>query len=784
MPSIKKYIEHSFIVTALVSIIFTAFLFLPLPKEDFSKQSIQSLRVVDRNGIVLREFLNDQQGRGIWKPLSEISPHVATATIAAEDKRFHSHLGVDPIAVCRSLVQNISAFQFKSGGSTITQQVIRNVYHHPRTLFYKILEMWYALRLERMMSKDEILEQYLNRVPYGNQLFGIEAAARWYFEKPARDLSPAEAAFLAALPNAPTILNPRKNEEAATARQRAVLERMLLRHLISQEIFSRAISQPINILPPESHFKAPHAVQMTAEMNPATINGTVTTTIDYPLQEHVQWLIRGHLKELQKKNVHNAAVVIIENSTMEIRALVGSADFFDEKNDGQVNGVTSLRQPGSSVKAFTYALALERGMSPAEILPDIPTAIPDHHGDYVPENYDRKYHGPVRARTALASSYNVPAVRVLQSVGKTALLSKLQQVGFTSIDKDPEFYGYGLTLGNAEVSLLQLTTAYTIFPNKGLLRRATFIKDESVSSPPIYVFDEATSFLITDILKDPVARRPAFGGHFRFPFQCAVKTGTTKDYKDNWTVGYTTRYTVGVWVGNFDGKTMHGVSGVSGAGPIFTDVMNFLHSPPYGIPPEDFEIPKTVERRAVCAQSGKLPTALCKKTIDEWFTKENIPRTQCEVHKLYSVVNEHDEIEQRVFEVFPEEYTQWMRSEKRPLPPPDAVVLTNSHSIDKVLRKLRILSPNNGDYYKIDPVLRSEYQTITVSGFIPKTLSHVVLNINGEKEILLKGSDVPARQSEHVEMQWKLQKGIFRLQLIGYEHDKRIVSNAVFINVE
>lgn len=771
----KKNIKYSFVFLALFLIMFVASVFLPLPQEDFSKQSIQSLRVVDRNGIVLREFFNNQQGRGVWKPLDEISPHVIAATIAAEDKRFLSHFGVDPIAMCRSLVMNIAALKFKSGGSTITQQVIRNVYHHPRTITHKLVEIWYALRLERMMSKNEILEQYLNRVPYGNQLFGIEAAARWYFEKPARDLSPAEAAFLAALPNAPTSLNPHSNPQGAKRRQKVVLQRMLSQQYLSSEEHSRAVLQPLSVIPPESHFKAPHVVQMVVETNPASVNGTVRTTIDYPLQEHVQWLIRGHLKELAKKNVHNAAVIIIDNSTMEIRALIGSADFFDEKNDGQVNGAMALRQPGSSVKAFTYALALEKGMSPAEILPDIPTAIPDHHGDYVPENYDRKYHGPVRARTALACSYNVPAVRVLQTIGKTALLSTLRQVGFTSIDKDPEFYGYGLTLGNAEVSLLQLTTAYTIFPNKGTLRKAILIQNENAShTPPLRMFDETTTYLITDILKDPVARRPAFGGHFRFPFQCAVKTGTTKDYKDNWTVGYTTQYTVGVWVGNFDGEKMHGVSGVSGAGPIFTDVMTFLHSSPYGIPPADFEMPKTLKRFAVCAQSGKLPTPLCAKTIDEWFTKKNIPASTCKVHQLYSIINERGIAEQKVFEVFPEEYAQWMQSERRPAPPTNAILVAKSNTEENAHQKLKILSPNNGDYYKIDPVLRGEYQTITIAGSIPQSLSNVVLKINGEQEIPLSGNSV----------QWKLQKGRFRMQLVGYDAQTKVVSNAVYINVE
>ncbi|MFA6470360.1 MAG: transglycosylase domain-containing protein, partial [Bacteroidota bacterium] len=369
MISLKKIS----LLCALLAFAVIGSIFVPLPKEDFSKESVQSLRVVDRNGIVLREFLNDREGRGIWKPLSGISPYVRTATIAVEDKRFYSHLGVDPISVARSVVDNLQAMRFKSGGSTITQQLIRNVYHHPRTLFYKLVEMWYALRLERMMTKEEIIEQYLNRVPYGNQVYGIESASRWYFEKPAQLLSPAEAAFLAALPNSPSLLNPNKNPDAASARARTVLSRMIVQNYITQAEHERAIVQPIQIIPPDAHFKAPHAVEMVLSSTPLPENRTISTTIDYSMQEQVQRLMNAHLKKLKNKQVNNAAAIVIDNATMEIHALVGSADFFDERHNGQVNGVTALRQPGSAIKPFTYALAFDHGITPATIIPDIPT---------------------------------------------------------------------------------------------------------------------------------------------------------------------------------------------------------------------------------------------------------------------------------------------------------------------------------------------------------------------------------------------------------------------------
>lgn len=747
-------------------------LFVPLPIEDFSKQSVQSLRVVDRNGVLLREFLNDNEGRGIWKPLEEISPFARAAVISIEDKRFYSHFGVDPIAVGRAVIENIRSFRFKSGGSTITQQVVRNVYHFPRTLPYKVVEMWYALRLERMMTKEEIIEQYLNRVPFGNQLFGVEAASRWYFEKPAQALSPAEAAFLMALPNSPSLLNPYKNADAASVRKRTVLNRMISQNVLLREEYERALAQPIQIISPGSHFKAPHAVNMAIASQHDTTNRMIVTTVDFSMHEQVQRLMKAHLKKLQSKNVNNAAAIVIDNATMEIRVLVGSSDFFDDKNEGEVNGATALRQPGSAIKAFTYALALEHGLTPATIIPDIPTAIPDHHGDYVPENYDKHYHGPVRARTALACSYNVPAVRVLQMVGKSALLNKLRDVGSSSLTNDAEFYGYGLTLGNAEVSLLQLTTAYAAFANKGMWKSSTLTERNDSFSEAKRVFDEKTTFMLTDMLSDPVARRPAFGGNFRFPFQCAVKTGTTKDYKDNWTVGFTTRYTVGVWVGNFNGKEMRRVSGVSGAGPIFTDIMMFLHSSPFGMPPKDFEIPNGIEQHSICTRSGKLPTDLCPKTIHDWFVKGNVPQEKCEIHKEYFVKNDRSEPVRQLFEIFPREYRQWVISEGIPDPPPDAVPASVQRA--DVLTKLAITSPNNGDLFAIDPVLRSEFQTITISGFIPETFQDVKLKVNDRNEIPFSSQGY----------QWKLEKGISKFQLVGKNNNRRVVSNRVYITVE
>lgn len=769
----------------LSSFAFIASLFVPLSTTSFRPETVHSLRITDRNGVLLREYLNDEQGRGQWRSLDEIAPPLQQATLAVEDKRFMIHPGVDLLAITRALVADLKAGRFRSGGSTITQQVVRNVYHHPRTLIFKALEAWYALRLERMMSKAKILEQYLNRVPYGNQLVGAEAACRFYFDKPARDLSLAEAAFLAGLPNAPSVLNPYLNFQTALQRHQIVLNRMRDQGRISAREYQEACAQPIVLVPPEGNFRAPHLVEMASSaVQDLPSAAIVRTTIDEPLQERIRFVIRGHLKQLKSKNVTNAAVVVIDNRSMEVLALVGSADYFNASIQGQVNGALAHRQPGSSVKPFTYGLAFEGPFTPSDVIPDIPTKIPDERGDYIPENYDRRYHGPVRIRTALACSYNVPAVRVLKEIGKENLLQRMLLGGLATLDQPSSFYGYGLTLGNGEVTLFDMTQAYAAFANKGLWRPARFIDSIQTvdgvvlplppSASPHRLFDERAAFLVTDILKDPGARQPAFGHAFRFPFECAVKTGTTKDYRDNWTIGYTTEYTVGVWAGNFDGSPMRGVSGVTGAGQIFTDVMVTLHLRRQRDLPAPFTMPRGLESRLVCAVSGKLPTSACSKLTLEWYIKGRVPVERCDVHQKFAFTDAAGVKRTKVFEVFPAEYHSWMVAQGIPEPPAGAGRVSERSASPGDRDRFSLLSPQNGQIYKIDPILRPEYQTIRVLAHIPPNVSNVTLRVNGEEPIPYSSEKT----------WWKLKKGVHRLQLDGVLGGKTIRSKPIMITVE
>jgi len=618
-------------------------LYIPFPGKVLEPASVVSLRILDRKGSLLREVLSDREGRSQWLSLKEISPNVILATLAAEDSRFYKHPGIDVRAILRAIFQGIRARKVISGASTLTQQVVKNIYHFPRNWFWKIVESWYALRLEISLSKDEIITQYLNRIPYGNQTFGINAASRLYFDKPPSHLSLAEAAFLAGLPRGPSFYNPYRHFLRAKKRQGEVLRRMLNREVIRQEEYKRALEEPLNLTSPQISFRAPHFCNFVLSKIPLKERqniSSILTTLDFELQKDVEILLKNCVQSLKKWGISNAAAVILDNKKGEILSFVGSANFFDSSHSGQVNGIISPRQPGSALKPFTYALALERGMTPATLILDTETRIYSNGIDYIPRNYDRKYHGLVRLREALACSYNVSAVKVLEIIGIESLLHRLKKLGFDSLNKGTDYYGLGLTLGDGEVTLLELTRAYSTLANLGLFKREKiFLEIKDIQgktnffpeSHPIRVFSPQVSYIITDILRDSDARIPAFGegSCLNLPFPCAVKTGTSGNFRDNWAIGYTPDYTVGVWVGNFDGKPMHNVSGVSGAGPLFRDIMLLLEKKGKMIN-SDFTIPPGLVEAYVCPRSGMLVGPSCPGKIKEIFVKGTEPKKICD----------------------------------------------------------------------------------------------------------------------------------------------------------
>ncbi len=666
---------------------------LPQPEELQSKAfSFASSEIYDRNGNSLWELIDPTAGRRTWVPLSRISPHVQQATIATEDRFFYQNVGVDPIAIVRAVYYNVSEGEIVSGGSTITQQLARSVLLSPeerteQSLSRKIREAVLATELFRRYPKDKILEIYLNQIYYGNLAYGVEAASRAYFGKPATDLTLAEAALLAGLPQSPALYDPFANLEVAKARQQVVLNLMVEAGYISPAQASGAYQEELQFAPARAEFAAPHFVTYVRQLLEAQYGSEllyqepgirVQTTLDPRIQAIAEEEVTKQVIALQGKSVTNGAVVVLNVKTGEILAMVGSKDFRDEAIDGQVNVALRPRQPGSSIKPLTYLAAFERGWTPASLIMDVPLEYPDGAGGlYEPVNYDGKFHGPVLLRGALANSYNIPAVKTLELVGIPALKEMAARLGVTTLTRDD--YGLALTLGAGEVTLLELTGAYQAMANGGrrvppvaVLRVADSfgrVVDEYRPPEGTQVLSPEDAYLITHILADNRARTPAFGPSsvLNLSRPAAVKTGTTNVFRDNWTVGYTPDIVLGVWLGNADNSPMQGVSGVSGAGPIWHNVMERALE---GVPVRDFIRPPTIVEMEICADSGTIPSQLCPRRATEIFAQDRPPLgPEYDIHQMVRIdtgdncvaheSSPPNRLIERYFQVYPSDGRAW-----------------------------------------------------------------------------------------------------------------------------
>lgn len=575
---------------------------MPWPP-NLSRGMPEGVVITDRHGTPLRRLMAEGQRVGGPDKNADLPDGLIQATLAAEDRRFFSHGGVDFPALLRAARDGAAARRRVSGASTITQQLVKLAQPRGRTLTTKFKEILTARRIEMTWSKTQILEQYLARLDYGNLHRGPDAAASGYFGKPLRDCSLAEFAFLAGLPQAPSRLNPWRNPAAAVKRQRWILERLRINGTVDSAAVDRALTEPLKLRRHYGSFAAPHFAELLlrsqADENRALPTaGEWRTSLDLDLQSLCERSVADRLGRLTGRHVGQAAVVVLDNATGEVRALVGSRDF-SNADSGQVNGALARRSPGSALKPFTYLLALQADLSPASMLADLPVEYMTATGLYRPQNYHHRAAGPVSLRTALANSLNLSAVKVLESHGgPAALVASLQSAGLTTLTKPAADYGLGLTIGGGEVTLLELTSAYSTLARLGRMIPPRLTPAETGVPPagaaastapaagetaPAFlpgqqIYDPDACWLLADILSDNQARARTFGtdSALRLPLRCAVKTGTSTDYRDNWTIGYNPRFTVGVWVGNFDNSPMRGVSGVTGAAPIFRDIFTWL----------------------------------------------------------------------------------------------------------------------------------------------------------------------------------------------------------------
>ena len=713
-----------------------------------------STRYFDRDGALLREVRADDAMRARWISLEEVGDAAATAVLAAEDRRFYAHLGVDPIAVARAAFSDAAHLRIVSGASTLTMQLARMVKPHRRNALGKFMEMALALRIEASLSKREILESYLNRAPFGEGLRGIGAASGYYFDKPPKELSLAEAAALAAIPRGPAVYAMRAHPERVVRRRDRILDRMRDAGYATPEEVTRAKAEPLVVRAAKGSFGAPQFIVALREgaFGDAPTGRDVTTTVSRDLQREAELLVQATLRPLASRHVSDASVVVLDNESGEILAYVGSPDFNDEAHGGQNDGVRAKRQPGSTLKPFVYALAMERrpGFTPATILPDLQVELPVAAGMYAPMNYDERFHGPVRMREALASSLNVPAVWTLNQVGVSQFLDELHRLGFESLREDADAYGPALALGDGEVTLLELTNAYATLARGGLWRPVRAIRgavDAARGAQRVMPNDVASA--ITDILSDRRARLASFGERsaLDLPFEVAAKTGTSKGFRDNWTVGYTREVTVGVWVGNFDGSAMQGVSGITGAGPLFQGVMEAAMrgrvSGPLDHPTES----DGWVHVAICPLSGKRPGPGCTHEAEEWMPRgEASHLASCDMHVRVAVDTRNGLragvncptpfIAQRVFERYDSAYGAWAKGARRDVAPEDFSPLcpASPHSradIAEDAAALRIGSPRDGARLAIDPDRSSASQALAVRVLAPLGTEHVVVRVDG-----------------------------------------------------
>ncbi|MGO8697310.1 MAG: penicillin-binding protein 1C [Limisphaerales bacterium] len=658
--------------------------FVPLPPALFAPPP-SSVELLDRNGEPLRLARDGDRPFQQRVELAEIPQALVSATLAAEDSRFWNRHGVDWRADMRAAWQSVWNRRIISGASTITQQLIKLAHHRPRTFKAKIIETAQALRLEQIWDKQRILAEYLNRVDYGNYNCGCVAASEFYFAKPPRDLSTAECALLAGLPQSPTRLNPRSHFARALRREVWILTRMRQEGRLTADEFQRASREPLRLAHGGRVFEAPHFVDLLLEQGGLALgNSSVRTTLDLRLNRFASQTLRHQLGLLQTKHAGEGAIVVIENQTGNVLALVGSRDYFSAQS-GQVDGAYAPRSTGSALKPFLYWLAFEHGATPASIVADIPTDFATSTGVFSPVNYDRHCYGPVRYRVALANSLNISAVKVLDSLGGAEpLLDRLRRCHLSTLTRPDSDYGLGLAIGNAEARLLELANAYSTLARLGVCQPYRLVPSApGQNTGEQRIGDADAAWLIADILSDNDARTAAFGpeSSLRFDFPVACKTGTSSDFRDNWAFGYTPEFTVGVWVGNFDGSPMRHISGVTGAAPILHDLFNYLHDQ-YGT--SWYGRPANIVERGIDPLTGKLSSR--PDAVNEKFMAHSLPPA-----------NRADDYDEAGRVQLGPEYRQWLASADN--------WLTGRAVLREAEQNLRVKFPLPGTILFLDPDL-------------------------------------------------------------------------------
>ncbi len=756
---------------------------LPDPEQIGRYRSFETTRIYARDGqTLLYELIDPQAGHRTVVAFDRIPQILKDATIAVEDAGFYENPGVDLRGIVRALWLNYHNQEIVSGGSTITQQLVRNILLPPEErldLSYerKLREAILAYQVSQMYSKDQILAIYLNEVYYGAQAYGVEAAAQQYFGKHVWDLTSGEATLLAGLPQAPSHYDLFTNMDAARQRQRITLDLMVKAGYLTPSQADEIYAEPITLVPPAANIVAPHFVFYVRDLLERRYGSQllyrgglrVITTIDLHWQAEAQRIARQHILEgahgrppLRERNARNAAVVIL-GSDAQVLAMVGSIDYYDPTIDGQVNVALAPRQPGSALKPIVYAAALQRGWTPATVIWDEPVRYELADGVvYEPRNYDRSWHGPQRLRMALANSLNIPAVKALEFVGIEDFVDLATRMGITTFD-DPSRYGLAMALGSNEVRLLDLSVAYTTLRNEGRYRppaailKVTNNRGEvierwvlSQGRQTLGQQGEQIAYLITDILSDVAARWYMFGrgNVMELPDgrPVAVKTGTSNDWRDSWAVGYTPDVTVGVWVGNNDSTPMQEIAGANGAGMIWSDVMVAYHR---DRTPQPFPRPAGIIEQTICGDTGGLASHACPRPLVERFIAGTEPRQIDVVYESFRVGGNGSclataatplgEVREVTYAMYPLRFRDWAAQNgvaqppTQPCPPPQPIA-------DHEIARLSAVSETGtivGDQVFIRGTARYGYTLAVGAGAAPQDWLTISQGIGADEARLL-----------------------------------------------
>jgi penicillin-binding protein 1C len=603
---------------------------LPLPDVLSADGSeVHKVQVTDRNYLPLTVTYRNRWNLHDHIPLHDIPQFLQQAFVISEDQRFYRHKGVDWLARLHAIFQNIKMLDSIRGASTISEQVIRMWHPRPRTLWSRWLEGIEAGRLEKEFSKSDIFEFYLNQVPYAGRRRGVVQAARLFFDRHPDTLSPAEMLALVVMVRAPSRLDLRRNPDRLFQSVEQLADRLVEFGVLDQRRHATIRAADLQIESPTPPARADHFVHYLYRRQPPFDlrgNGRLRTTLDAGLQRIVQTILDNRLKDLKDRGAQNGAVLIVDHQRHEILAWVNSGAYLDEVVASWIDAVTAPRQPGSTLKPFLYALALEKGWTAATMVDDSPLSASVGRGMHAYHNYSRIHYGPVRVRQALGNSLNIPAVRAVQFVGVDAFLACLHELGVQSLQQHPDYYGDGLALGNGEITLLELVQAYTVLARQGIYRPLKYlITDVPRRDETRRIFSAETASLIANILSDPEARRLEFGNGslLRFPIQTAVKTGTSSDYRDAWAVGFNHRYTVGVWIGNLDHLVTDGITGANGPALLLRSVMAEINRHQNSRP---LYLSPRLVKAEICGDTGMQADGHCA-SLSEWFIPGTEPRT-------------------------------------------------------------------------------------------------------------------------------------------------------------